>query len=41
MPENGKFLIETGEKQVEERVVAFGDLEEGSEFRLVANFHEE
>jgi putative transposase len=41
MLENGKFLIGTGKKQVEGRVITFCNLEEGTEFRLVTNLPEE
>ncbi len=37
MLENGKFFIETGENQIEARVVSFCDLEAHHEFRFVTN----
>ena len=40
MLENGRFLIGTGEEQVEGRVVNFCDLESRSEFRFVTNLPE-
>ncbi len=40
MLENGNYLVGTGKKKVESRVVHFCDLEKKSEFRLVTNLAE-
>jgi putative transposase len=40
MLENGKFLVGTGTKKVECRIVNYCDLEEGTEFRLATNLPE-
>jgi IS4 transposase len=40
MQENGKFLVGTGTKKVECRIVNYCDLEERTEFRLATNLPE-
>ena len=40
MQENGKFLVGTGTKKVECRIVSYCDLEERTEFRLATNLPE-